>query len=95
MFYGRGESGPVRWAFTDRDGGTSGTPYASLNLGEEVSGDTGSSTMPGPDSDGDAFDDTLLKRCQIRDDGVKSLVPELGAEFLQIRLLDRADALEA
>ena len=32
--------------------------------------------MPGPVGDGDAFDNTLLERCQIGDDRVKGQVAE-------------------
>ncbi len=67
---------------------------AALDFGEEGTGDTGSSKMPGPNGDGDAFDDTLLKRCQIGDDRVKSLRAELAAEFSEVGLLNRADPLE-
>jgi len=39
VFYGRGETGPVRWAFTDREGGMSESPFGSLNLGGHVGDD--------------------------------------------------------
>lgn len=39
MFAHRATSGRVEIAFTDRHGGTSGGPYASLNLGEHVGDD--------------------------------------------------------
>jgi polyphenol oxidase len=39
VFYRRGELGPVRWGFTDREGGTSAAPFGSLNLGGKVGDD--------------------------------------------------------
>jgi YfiH family protein len=39
VFYWRGQRGPVRWAFTDRSGGRSAPPFASLNLGGQVGDD--------------------------------------------------------
>lgn len=39
MFYWQDRDGPVRWAITDRDGGVSGGPLASLNLGGHVGDD--------------------------------------------------------
>lgn len=39
MFYWREQDGPVRWAFTDRSGGASASPFDSLNLGGRVGDD--------------------------------------------------------
>ncbi len=39
MFYWRDRTGPVRWAFTDREGGVSGGDFDSLNLGGHVGDD--------------------------------------------------------
>jgi hypothetical protein len=36
VFFWRERSGPVEWAFTDREGGRSGAPFDSLNLGGHV-----------------------------------------------------------
>ncbi|GAB3084741.1 peptidoglycan editing factor PgeF [Pedococcus soli] len=40
MFFARGRSGPVQWAFTDREGGVSTGDFGSLNLGGHVGDDT-------------------------------------------------------
>jgi polyphenol oxidase len=42
VFYERGDAGPVRWAFTDREGGTSAPPFGTLNLGGHVGDDSAS-----------------------------------------------------
>ena len=39
MFYWRAHTGPVQWAFTDREGGVSTGPFGSLNLGGHVGDD--------------------------------------------------------
>ena len=39
MFFARGRSGPVQWAFTDREGGVSEGDFGSLNLGGHVGDD--------------------------------------------------------
>lgn len=39
MFFWRERPGPVEWAFTDREGGASAAPFASLNLGGHVGDD--------------------------------------------------------
>ena len=39
MFFARGQSGPVHWGFTDREGGVSAGEFASLNLGGHVGDD--------------------------------------------------------
>jgi YfiH family protein len=39
VFFWRERSGPVDWAFTDRDGGVSAEAYGSLNLGGHVGDD--------------------------------------------------------
>lgn len=39
MFYWRAHTGPVEWAFTDREGGVSGAGFGSLNLGGHVGDD--------------------------------------------------------
>ena len=39
MFYWRQQTGRVSWAFTDREGGSSTGPFASLNLGGHVGDD--------------------------------------------------------
>jgi len=39
VFFWRARSGPVDWAFTDRDGGVSAGAYGSLNLGGHVGDD--------------------------------------------------------
>lgn len=39
MFYWRAHTGPVQWAFTDREGGVSGGDFHSLNLGGHVGDD--------------------------------------------------------
>ena len=39
MFYWQDRAGPVRWAFTDREGGVSNGPFGSLNLGGHVGDD--------------------------------------------------------
>ena len=36
MFFWRAQSGPVTWAFTTREGGSSAAPFDSLNLGGHV-----------------------------------------------------------
>jgi polyphenol oxidase len=40
VFYWREQSGPVTWAFTDREGGVSDGDFASLNLGGRVGDDS-------------------------------------------------------
>jgi YfiH family protein len=42
VFFAHGQSGPVRWAFTDSEGGVSTGEYGSLNLGGHVGDDPGS-----------------------------------------------------
>jgi polyphenol oxidase len=39
VFYWRAQTGPVRWAFTDRTGGAGVAPFDSLNLGGRVGDD--------------------------------------------------------
>jgi YfiH family protein len=39
VFYARGQSGPVHWGFTDRQGGVSAGEFGSLNLGGHVGDD--------------------------------------------------------
>jgi YfiH family protein len=39
VFFWRERSGPVEWAFTDREGGSSAAPFDSLNLGGHVGDD--------------------------------------------------------
>ena len=39
MFYWRQQSGPVSWAFTDREGGSSAGEYGTFNLGGNVGDD--------------------------------------------------------
>lgn len=39
MFFARGRSGPVQWAFTDRDDGVSAGDFGSLNLAGHVGDD--------------------------------------------------------
>ena len=39
MFFARGQSGPVHWGFTDREGGVSAGDFRSLNLGGHVGDD--------------------------------------------------------
>ena len=39
MFFARGQSGPVHWGFTDREGGVSAGDFGSLNLGGHVGDD--------------------------------------------------------
>jgi polyphenol oxidase len=39
VFFARGQSGPVHWGFTDREGGVSAGEFASLNLGGHVGDD--------------------------------------------------------
>jgi YfiH family protein len=41
VFFAHGQSGPVRWAFTDREGGVSAGEFGSLNLGGHVGDDPG------------------------------------------------------
>src|SRR5436309_3091743 len=70
------------------------TSNASFDFCEESSGDAGSMVVLATEGDGDAFDDTCLKRCQIGNDRVKSLIAEMLAQLVQVRLLDRARPLE-
>ena len=44
VFFWRERSGPVEWAFTDREGGTSAAPFDSLNLGGHVGDDAAAVT---------------------------------------------------
>ena len=39
MFFARGQSGPIHWGFTDREGGVGAGEYGSLNLGGHVGDD--------------------------------------------------------
>jgi YfiH family protein len=41
VFYWRARTGPVQWAFTDREGGVSAGAFDSLNLGGHVGDDLG------------------------------------------------------
>jgi copper oxidase (laccase) domain-containing protein len=41
VFYWRARSGPVQWAFTDREGGVSAGAFDSLNLGGHVGDELG------------------------------------------------------
>jgi YfiH family protein len=41
VFYWRARTGPVQWAFTDREGGVSAGAFGSLNLGGHVGDDSG------------------------------------------------------
>ena len=68
---------------------------APFHFGEEPSGNPGFRPSRGMEGDGDAVGDTLLEFCQIGDDRVKGLFPEMLPQLLQIALLVASTFLES
>src|ERR1043165_2255856 len=54
---------------------------AALHFVEELASDAGGNAPAGMEGDGDAVGDTLLECCQIGQDCVKSLQPEMRAQL--------------